>query len=315
MNFNLPFRNNKPKEADDLGFGTRITDEGSRLLNKDGQYNIRKIGRKAWTPYQDMVEMPWGQFMLMVVTLFIGVNALFGLLLLLPGMDCLNGVVTGSFWSEFSQTFFFSVQTFTTVGYGAVSPACLTSDIIASAIALTGLMAFALATGLFFARFSKPKSQIIFSKNALITSYKDGMKGFMFRIANRRDNQVINLEAKVSMSWVEDDGFNKKRRRFARLPLEIEKVVMLPLNWTIVHPIDKDSPLFGKTAKDLERMNMEIIVLIEGFDETYSQTVHASGSYCDEELLWNVKFKPMYYPGKNLQTVLDLDTIDEVAKV
>ena len=141
------------------------------------------------------------------------------------------------------------------------------------------------------------------------------MKGFMFRIANRRDNQVINLEAKVSMSWVEDDGFNKKRRRFARLPLEIEKVVMLPLNWTIVHPIDKDSPLFGKTAKDLERMNMEVIVLIEGFDETYSQTVHASGSYCDEELLWNVKFKPMYYPGKNLQTVLDLDTIDEVAKV
>ncbi len=315
MNFNLPFRNNKSREAEDLGFGNRIIGEGSRLLDKNGKYNIRKTGRRAWTPYQDLVEMPWGMFLLVVLVLFVAVNAFFGLLLLLPGMNCLNGVIQGNFWIEFTQTFFFSVQTFTTVGYGAVSPACLASDLIASVIALTGLMAFALATGLFFARFSKPKSQIVFSKNALITTYGDGAKGFMFRIANRRDNQVINLEAKVTMSWVEDEGLGNKRRRFARLPLQIEKVVMLPLNWTIVHPIDENSPLFEKTAAGLKKMNVEVIVLIEGFDETYSQTVHASGSYCDEEVLWNVKFKAMYFPGKDGRTVLDLDAIDEVEKV
>ena len=315
MNFNLPFRNNKPREADDLGFGNRITGEGNRLLDKNGKYNIRKTGSRAWTPYQDLVEMRWGEFLLVVVASFVGVNAFFGLMLLLPGVDCLSGVIPGNFWSEFTQTFFFSVQTFTTVGYGAVSPACLASDLMASVIALTGLMAFALATGLFFARFSKPKAQIIFSKNALITTYGSGARGFMFRIANRRDNQIINLEAKITMSWVEEESTGAKRRRFARLPLEIEKVVMLPLNWTIVHPIDENSPFFKKTARDLEKMNVEVIVLIEGFDETFSQTVHSNGSYCDEEVLWNVRFKPMYFPGSDGRTVLNLDAIDEVEKI
>lgn len=314
MNFNLPFRNNKPKEAADLGFGTRITGERDRLIDKNGNFNIRKKGRHAWALYQNLVEMSWGKFFGGIFVFFVSVNAFFGFLLQLAGIECLNGTKAGNFWSELAQTFFFSVQTFTTVGYGAISPACLSSNILASLIALTGLMAVALATGLFFSRFSKPKAQIIFSKNAIIAPYKDGMKSFQFRIANRRNNQLINLEAKVTMSWVESEWDKSKRRRFYRMPLELDKVVMLPLNWTIVHAIDENSPLYGKSARDLEKMNLEVIVLIEGFDESYSQTVFTNASYCDEDVIWDVKFKPMYYPGNDGKTVLDLDAIDEVQR-
>lgn len=314
MNFTFPFRQNKLNEAEDLGFGNRITGDGNRLLDINGKYNIRKIGRKTWTPYQDLVEAGWGAFLLLVLVFFIAINLVFGLILLIPGMECLSGATPGSFTSEFTQTFFFSIQTFTTVGYGAVSPSCMISNVIASGIALTGLMTFALITGLIFARFSKPKAQILFSKIALITHYRDGT-GFMFRIANRRDNPIVNLEAKLTLSWVEELGMGEKRRKFARLPLEIDKVVMLPLNWTIVHPIDKDSPLYGKNERELERMNIEIIVLIEGFDETFSQIVHKTGSYRHEDIMWNRRFRQMYFPGKDGRTVLNLDAINDVEKI
>ncbi|MCB0517753.1 MAG: transporter [Lewinellaceae bacterium] len=314
MTYKNPFRNNKTREAEDLGFGNRITGERARLLNKDGKFNVRKEGRKSWAPYQDLVEMTWGRFFLVVVAYFVGTNGLFSLVLMPYGMECMNGAKSGPFWEEFAQGFFFSVQTFTSVGYGAISPACLSTNLIASLIALTGLMSFALATGLFFSRFSKPKSQILFSKVAIIAPYKDGLTSFQFRIANRRDNQIINLEAKITMSWVEHNRDGSKTRRFARLPLELDKVVMLPLNWTIVHPIDEESPLYGKTGKDLEKMNIEVIVLIEGFDETFNQNVHANSSYTDEEVLCNVRFKPMYFPGDDGKTILRLDAIDETTE-
>jgi inward rectifier potassium channel len=311
MKYKNPFRNNRSKEAEDLGFGSRITGERERLLNKDGSFNVKRQGRRNWTPYQDLVEMPWWKFFLVVLAYFVGTNSFFSLALCFLGMECLNGTVQGPFWEEFAQGFFFSVQTFTSVGYGVISPKCLSVNILSSFIALFGLMSFALATGLFFSRFSKPRAQLLFSKVAIITSYRDGLSSLQFRIANRRDNPIINLEAKVTMSWVEREFGGTARRRYARLPLELDKVVMLPLNWTIVHPIDENSPLYGKTALDLKKMNLEIIALIEGFDETFSQNVHANSSYCDDEVVFKVRFKPMYFPGEGGKTLLDLNAIDD----
>ncbi|MFQ5447124.1 MAG: ion channel [Saprospiraceae bacterium] len=310
MNFNLPFRN-KVKEADNLGFGTRITANHYRMIDKNGAFNVEKTGTSAWAPYQDLVEMSWGRFFLVVVAVFVLINAVFAVLLLLFGADCLDGVQPGALWAYFTQAWYFSVQTFTTVGYGSISPVCTSTNLIASAIALVGLLSFALATGLIFARFSKPVARIVFSKVALIAPYKKET-GFMFRFANSRHHKLINLEAKLTMSWVEKDQRGDKKRRYARLPLEVDKIAMMPLSWTIVHPIDSKSPLHEKTAADLEKMNLEIIVLVMGFDESFSQFVHANYSYCDEDLLWGKRFKMMYYPGENGKTVLNLDMIDEV---
>jgi inward rectifier potassium channel len=307
-----PFRNTKIKETDDLGFGTRITGERDRLIAKDGSFNVERVGMKVWSPYQDLVEMPWGRFLGIMLAFFVGVNIIFATLIHAIGVDCLNGVKDSNGLEQWLESWFFSVQTFTTVGYGSISPACISTNFVASLIALVGLMSAALATGLLFARFAKPTSQIVFSKNAIITPYQNG-QSFQFRIANKRNSRLINLDVKLTMSWVEANEHGVKGRKFARLKLEREKVVMLPLNWNIVHPIDEESPFWERTPEDLKEMNVEVIVLIEAFDETFSQTIFANGSYCDEEFLFDVKWKPMYFPDPSGsgKTILDLSVIDE----
>ncbi|MCU0346342.1 MAG: ion channel [Saprospiraceae bacterium] len=311
-----PFRNNKVKETDDLGFGTRITGDRDRLIAKDGSYNVLRVGNWSWSPYQDLVEMPWSKFFLVVIAYFVASNLFFAVLLNLVGIDCLSGVKHGTWLENFQQAWFFSVQTFTTVGYGSISPSCISTNFVAAAIALFGLMSAALATGLLFVRFSKPTSQLVFSKNAIITPYQGGLS-FQFRVANKRNSRLINLDVKLTMSWVDTNPDGTRQRRFSRLKLERDKVVMLPLNWNIVHPIDEESPFWERTPADLQEMNVEVIVLIEAFDESFSQIIFANGSYCDEEILYGVKWKPMYHadPSGSGKTVLELGLIDEVVSI
>ena len=305
----------KLKKPDNLGFGNRITGRQYRLLDRNGRYNVKTIGGKSLSLYQELVEMNWPSFFLLVVTFFVVVNALFAVVLLMTGMECLSGVEEAGPFGNLAQAWFFSVQTLTTVGYGSVSPICFSSNVVSSVIALTGLLTFALVTGLFFARFSKPVAQFVYSENAIIAPYKKDSSGFMFRIANRRDNQVINVESKVIMSWVELDKEGHRKRQFTTLPLEYDKVVMLPLSWTIVHPIDEKSPFHGKGKKDLADMEVEVIALVEGYDETFSQKVYINISYKTEEILCGYKFNLMYYPGEEGKTILDLTKINEVEAV
>lgn len=297
----------------DLGFGTKITASGERLINRDGSFNIRRTGIRNWTPYMWLVEMPWPPFFGIVFLFYELTNAFFALLFVLAGVENLNGVSSSGFFSDFLQAFFFSIQTFTTVGYGFISPQGIPANLIASVVALIGLMSFAIATGLFFARFAKPRAQILFSRHALIAPFKDtGLPSFQFRIANRRNNKIIDLTAAVTVTWIEDQN-GQKIRRFRVLELERDAVALFPLNWTIVHPIDQESPLAGQTPEQLEAMNAEFIVLIEGFDETFAQQVHASGSYTWREIKWNTRFQPMYHHGRGY-TLLELDRIDEVTE-
>lgn len=297
--------------GEDLGFGSKINSGGQRLINSDGSFNIERRGVRYWAPYQSSVEMSWPQFLGMILLAFIGINALFAIIFQIIGVHSLHGVDHQGVLENFANCFFFSVQTFTTVGYGAISPGGLPANIVASLCALVGLISFAIATGLFFARFSKPVANIKFSKHALIADYQGG-KSFQFRIANKRDAKILDLEAKVTMAWterLEDGGI---RRRFAGLELERDQVYMFPLNWTIVHPIDENSPLNGKTKADLEFLNVEFIILIEGHHETYAQQVQRVYSYFWNEVIWDANFQPMYFPGDNGKTILQLDWIDAI---
>ena len=184
------------------------------------------------------------------------------------GLEQLSGVVSGSFMDDFAHAFFFSVQTFTTVGYGSISPNGIIANMVATIDALVGLLSFALATGLFFARFSKPKAQFLFSDLAIIAPYRDG-KSLQFRIANKRNNRIINLAANVNLTWISEQN-GVKKRHFARLPLEISQITLFPLNWTIVHAINENSPLYEKSEEDMRRMEIEILALIVGYDESFS---------------------------------------------
>lgn len=303
----------RSQTENDLGFGSGITAGEGRLINRDGSYNILRRGGKAWRPYQVLVEMSWWWFFALITVIYVVVNAFFALIYLIIGLEYLSGAQpAGSLLGDFFVAFFFSVQTFTTVGYGAISPTGIAANIVASIDALVGLMGFALATGLFFARFAQPQSSILFSKQAVIRSYRDTpYQSFQFQIVNQRNNKLINLSAKVSMSWVAEDEQGQKARRFTLLELEREKIFLFPLNWVLVHVIDKDSPLWQKTPKELEDMQPEFLVLLQGYDETFAQDIHANSSYIYKDLVWGKKFRRMYFPESGY-TVLELDWIDEL---
>lgn len=310
-----PVQSENNDQQDDLGFGDKVIAPGSRLINQDGTFNIYRSGYRSWAPYQNLVEMSWKTFALMTLLFYLVINAVFALAFMACGRDCLSGIEMNSdLFTFFSECFFFSIQTFTTVGYGSISPIGFAANLIAAIDALVGLMSFALATGLVFARFSKPKAQIIFSQKAIITPYRHRQTGEMmnslqFRIVNTRDNKLINLRATVIMTWLEMLPNGSHIRRYATLPLERYKVSLLPLNWTIVHPIDKDSPLYALKCEDLIQSSTEIMIMIEGYDDTFAQNVHTASSYSCHEIEWGVKFAPMYH-AKDDHTILELDKLD-----
>jgi len=300
---------NEP-ELEDPGFGTRIVHSADRLINKDGTYNIVRQGQQVWTAYQSLVEMSWSAFFLCIVIYYLLVNFVFAIGFLIIGVENLAGMSAGAFGEDLAEAFFFSIQTFTTVGYGAVNPVGMASNLLASADALVGLISTALATGLVFARFSKAQAQLVFSNDALISPYRDtGNMSFQFRIANLRQSKIINLRASVILSWIETDSAGVETRRFHTLPLERDTVTLLPLNWTIVHVIEDDSPILGWEPRDFTSHQAEVIIFIEGYDESFGQKVHVSSSYTCRGIRWNARYLPMYF-SQHGKTVLDLDAIN-----
>jgi inward rectifier potassium channel len=171
-------------------------------------------------------------------------------------------------------------------------------------------MVFAVMTGLLYGRFSRPSARILFSDRALIAPYQDGTS-LQFRITNARSNTLMNLEARVLLMTVSNSG-GQLKRDFFDLPLERRKVYFLPLTWTIVHPIDSASPLYRKTAEDLADTSTEVLILIQAFDDSFSQTVHSRYSYRHGEILWGAKFMPAFSVDPKGDLVLDLDRLHEL---
>lgn len=298
----------------DLGFGSNLVKAGDRLIKQDGSFNITRKGNKNWNAYQSIVGMSNSAFILTSMLFFISINALFALLFLYVGVEQLNGVPRGGgVLKEFLYAFFLSVQTFTTVGYGVISPEGISANLVASFCALIGLVSLALVTGLFFARFSRPRSYISFSEVAILTPFQDGMS-LQCRIVNPRNHKIIDLEAKMTMTWIiEKNG--RTQRNYAGLTLEREKAFLFPLNWTLVHPINEKSPLFNKTLKDIKAMHAEFIVIVSGHDESYNQKIHDNTSYICKEIQENVKFKLMYASENGKTTELYLDELSSVEEI
>ena len=188
-------------------------------------------------------------------------------------------------WSKFKELFFFSTETFTTVGYGRVNPVGDGVNIVAAIESMNGFLSFALATGLIYGRFSKPKAYLAFSENALISPYKD-IKGLMFRFASYKDNHTLtNVEIKVNAGFTVQEN-DSPVFKFYDLELERSHVDSLAMNWTVVHPIDEKSPLSGFTPEDMQALDMELYVLVRGFDDVYSNNVLQRTSYTHHEILF-----------------------------
>ncbi|GAB4428256.1 MAG: ion channel [Bacteroidia bacterium] len=265
----------------DLGFGTSIGRDNKRLLNPDGSFNVRRIGGGlgAFHPFLFLITMPWWKFWLITASVFALINAGFAGLYLLVDYQGLQGapMETATWGQRFAYAFFFSAQTFTTVGYSSISPVSFVANVISSFEAMIGLMGFALATGVLYGRFSRPSAKIAFSQQALVAPYQD-INALMIRIVNRRSNQLIELEVLVVAMWYEAVK-GEYKQQFRALPLERDRVTVFPLTWTLVHPITTESPLYGIRSEALAERHFEVLIMIKGFDDTFAQTVHARRSY------------------------------------
>ena len=309
-------RKNKFNADYGTGFGNNTETIGNRLLQKNGDTNTSKSGIAALqriSIFHSLLKMGRLQFLLLTFIAFVIANLIFSILYFFAGTEHLNGLQNNGISNKFFSVFFFSVQTFTTVGYGHISPNNIATSAISGIEAFCGLLFFALVTGLLYARFSKPKAFIKFSYNAVMAPYND-ITALMFRIVPYKNNNLIEAQAKISLAMIEEKN-GTKRMEYYSPKLEIDKINSLVLSWTIVHPIDNDSPLFGLTEAEINDAKIELLVFVKAFDEIYSTTVVARTSYLFNEIKWEYKFKPMYDRSQNAVTTnIEINKLNDLVK-
>lgn len=302
----------------DLGFGSILAQEArTRFMNRDGTFNAARIGMGRFSfvnLYHVLLTMTWTRFLLLVGSLYFIQNVTFACFYLSLGESALIDASVNPIYNHFWRAFFFSVQTFATIGYGTIQPVGYAANFLVTIESYVSMLAQALVTGVVFARFARPTAKIVFSEKAIIAPFQD-ITAFMFRIVNGRSNQLIEVNAQLLFArFVEENG--RKLRRFDALALERPNVTFFSLSWTIVHPIDENSPLYGLTAEDLKNSDAEFLILLTATDETFSQTVHARSSYKPDELLWNVKFADIYVRDRQAELItIDVRKLSKVETV
>jgi inward rectifier potassium channel len=274
---------------------------------------VRRRGTtlRDFHPYLLLINMSWPAFLLTVISGYIAANTIFaGLYYLMPAGELQGGQSTDSL-HRFLIDFFFSAHTLTTVGYGNVVPSGMEANILAAFEALVGVLAFAVATGLLYGRVSRPSARLGFSERVVLSPYQDATS-LQFRVVNRRTNSIVELEARMLLMTVRSDN-GEPKRSYEQLILERDRVLFLPLTWTIVHVIDESSPLWGKTAEDLETVQAELLILLKGHDDTFNQTVFARRSYRHDEIVWGARFAPAFFVDTDGDLILELPKIGELA--
>ncbi len=315
----MPIGASLPREEDrDLGFGSVVAGESrQRLLNQDGSFNVQRTGLpflSSLNLYHTVISMSWKEFIGLTLLLYFLSNVVFGIVYSLFGAQALIDTSEIPTANLLLRGFFFSVQTFATIGYGTIHPVGILPNLLVTIESYYSMIITALITGIVFARFARPTAKILFSEVAVIAPYQ-GIEGFMFRMVNGRSSQLIEVEAQVMFArFVEQDG--KTTRHFDLLELERKRIAVFPLAWTVVHPIDDRSPMFGLTAEDLRKSDAEILVTLSATDETFAAIVHTRSSYKPAEVKFGSKFKSIYNPVEKGETLsIDINKLSQIEGV
>jgi len=301
-----------PLQINDPGFGLKTDKLSGRILRRDGTINVERKGERFHFSdvYHNVVSMPWIPFLFLSVALYVVVNIAFGVVYLLIGTDQILNSHTDSIASELSDAMFFSAQTLTTVGYGNLSPASPLVSTVAAFEALAGLFLFGIFTGLSFVRFSRIKPRLTFSSTAVVAPFRNELNAFMFRIVNERSSVV--MDASASLLLVMQDPENPLAdRKYYQLPLQIASIKTLAMNWTIVHPIDSQSPLFGLDQNELTVRNAEFLIIINAFDDSVGQEFYTRNSYRPHEIVYGARFQRMYWTSEEGDVQLHLDKVHD----
>ena len=255
--------------------------------------------------YHFLLTMPLGAFFGVMGALYLGINAVFGLVYLVVGG--VDGVKPG----DFPDAFFFSVQTLGTIGYGQMAPRSFAAQAVVTVESFFGLFNLAIATGLLFARISRPTARVLFSDRAVVSQY-EGVPTLMFRAANRRRNRIV--EAEVTVTLVRDGVTleGTQMRRFENMDTVRARTPVFMLTWQVMHRIDEASPLFGETMQSLLASRAEIVVVLRGLDETFAQIIHARASYTPEEIVWGGRLVDIFSRGEDGRPVIDYNHFHDI---
>jgi inward rectifier potassium channel len=263
-------------------------------------------GKDGWKDaYHFLLTMPLGVFFGVMGAGYLAVNTVFALIYLVVGG------VSGVRHGDFLDAFFFSAETLSTVGFGQMAPQTLAAHLAVTLESFVGLFNLAIATGLLFARISRPTARVMFSDRAVVTSYQ-GKPTLMFRAANRRRNRIVEAEITVNLArdGVTQEG--SRMRGFENLATVRSRSPVFILTWQIMHQIDETSPLFGETTQSLLEQRAEIVVILKGLDETFAQTIHARASYTPEEIVWGGRLVDIFSRNDDGRPVIDYTRFHDI---
>jgi len=276
--------------------------------------NIRYFKKQIFNifahPFRDLYHwllvITWWQFLILLSLFYFFVNVVFACAYLTT-----NGGIANAKADSFIDAFFFSVQSLSTIGYGAMYPETLYAQILVTFEVLVGLLLVAMATGLMFARFAQPKARVLFSKVAVISPFNE-IPTLMLRVANQRDNRIIEARIQISLLKNEISTEGMALRRFYNLSLMRSDSPSFALSWLVMHRIDELSPFYGENFDSLSQSNAELLVTLTGLDETFSQTIHARYIYKVRDILWSMRFVDILYQSRDNQYLIDYDKFHDV---
>ena len=261
--------------------------DAKRFVGRDGDVNYVVVGESNdffRDLYHFLLVSSWPRLLGLLAAAYAGANCLFAIAYILQ-----SGSIENAQAGSFLDAFFFSVQTMATVGYGKMVPGTLYAEVLAASESFVGLLGLAVVTGLVFAKFSRPTARVLFSRVAVVTS-RDGVPCLVFRLANQRQNQIVEAQMHVVLARNETTAEGESLRRLTDLKMVRSRHALFVLSWTAIHEIVPGSPLYGETEESLRAAEAEIIVSVTGLDDVLSQNVHARHSYVVDEIVWGARF-------------------------
>lgn len=298
----------------DPGYGIKLGKNTRRVVDKNGNTIVRRFGERFHPTdvYHYLVTISWTKFFILTVTGYVVLNFLFAAAFLLIGADHINNADPLAPMDPFERSVFFSAQTLTTVGYGQLTPRGMWMSTAASLEALFGLILFGTVTGLSFSRFARIKPRLLFSREAVVAPHRDGCNALMVRTVNERQSVVMDADATMILV-LQEMSADQPYRRYHTLPLDVTHISTLALNWTLVHTIDTDSPLYGMDAASLRRQRAELIVVLSAFDDTVGQQFYSRTSYQASDVVFGRRFAPMFWTNGDGDLELHLECTHDTA--
>jgi inward rectifier potassium channel len=273
-------------------------------VNSTNPEGVDDAGRNFGDFYHYLLTCSWPFLLVQAAIAFFLLNALFGV------AYYFTGGIANARPGSFADVYFFSIETMTTIGYGRFIPVTLTAHILMSLEALCGLTGFALATAIAFAKFSRPRVRVRFSRYAVI-SKRDGVPSLMFRLANLRANQIVEAQVHVLLARADVTPEGEEVWRLTDLPLSRDRNGTFRHSWTVIHPIDSSSPLYGSSPESLAQALAEIVVSMTGLDGVFMQTVYARHTYRSHDVIYGARLSDVMIRRKT-GFAMDYGKFDEV---